>query len=393
MDDPEQVTLARLDVIADSGNFERLLELSLDHLQSYPDSIDAHDHCVVSYIHLDESRKARPHIDFLLKTSPEDSRAQQLAASFYININHSAKAIQHIDEALRISPDNAFYHYLRSHAFILKGQFKWADFEIHQALSIEPDNPDFINLKIFLDSCSNDSTDAAWERIDQLKNALSHSPENAELHFSLGQTYLLELENPKLAESSFRTSLSIDPASRQAQKFLFQSIARISIFYRTLSIPQGAWQSTFGSVKTLKAEPWRAVLFLIFFKVAISYLVWMLAVTVVFYLPCKVYEWLLVSDLAVSSGIKPLRYLKIKLRRIPLAIRVLLFCSLFTALWFYLFRLAGINPETGFKFLTAFVIIHFVGIAIFHWSKRARVALIRRKREKSKAKTPVLESM
>lgn len=357
-----------------AGHYDRVITESDHFLNEDPEDYHAHNNRALALVQLKRLREAETHVEFLLKAEPDWSTSYSTAGSLYLRQKNWAKLIEAAEEGQRLDPyDSTFPMFL---AIALGSRMKIQAAQVHmdRARELDPNNPDVINLQARFGSINNTSARASLERVDTLRSALQHDPGNENLHCNLGEIFLDELDDPRQAEYHFREALRADPSEKEYQRGLFESIARRSPLYRVISIPS----RTFGWLKQLAYaighQPWRILFLLMGFKMVIAFFIWLAAVTILFWPACKVYEWLLVSEIksgsAASLGeIKTWSWFQ----RIPFLVRFLLFIGVSLLGYLGLFQLFNIPYASGFNFLGIFTGVHVAFVFLF-WCVR----LIRR---------------
>jgi len=170
-----------------------------------------------------------------------------------------------------------------------------------KARELAPNDPNIINL---LALCEPDSPGAAGRRFQQYQNALELDPENSDVHNNLGVHYLNVEKDFKAAESCFRRSLSLDPASGHARKNLFLALKRRDPVFRTLHAPRDFLLRGLSGVR--RAGRRNFLVFLVALPVwflAARFVMGALALWFLLVWPLvKVYERLTLGDIRAEAG-------------------------------------------------------------------------------------------
>ncbi len=376
--------------LLDSGNHERTVSESLRFLEQDPSDANAHFCIACAYIDQKLTAKARPHVDALISLDPEASNAHLAAIFYYQALKKMRMVKKHAAEGMRLDPENPVFFYYAAIVETSQMRFKKARSFIDEALRLDPDDTDCLNLKIRLSSVDETSAEDSWRRVDELNDALQLDPHDSALHSSLGDVYLDELDSPAEAEFHFREALKSDPKNRSNQRDLFSAVAKRNFLYRLLSIPSRTFTWLGYVIVGIFKQPWRLLFLIIGFKFVLAFIAWLLVATFLFWPAGKVYEWLLVSELKAGTRTS---MSKMKLwhsfQRRPRWLRFGLFVIIISGLYAGTFALMAIPLSSGFGFLGIAYAAHFVvvlTISLYTASKRQRG---KRKREKTKAGTPV----
>lgn len=204
----------------------------------------------------------------------------------------------------------------------------------------------------------------------------------------MGEIYFDELDDHENAERCYRQALLLQPGNADAQQTLFKAVAKQRLFYRFLSIPSRAWR-WFGDVlATVRYEPWRVLLFLIFIKGWLIFFTWLIVTSVLFVPACKIYEWLIVSEIRRSSTASDVHLrLWARFRRIPVFVRFSLFMVLNIGLWWGLLAYLAVPADEGFTFIGAYALGHWFCTAVLFWCRKVRSSSGRRRAERRRKKT------
>lgn len=371
--------------LLESGNNERTIEESLRVLNDDPDDTTAHYCIAFAYIRQDQTRKARPHVEFLLQQEPDEPDSHMAAVAYFDSLGKLKVAKKHAAEGMRIDPENSIFFYYAAVIETAQMRFKEARRFIDEALRLDPEDTDCLNLKVRLSSVDETSAEDSWRRIDELREALQLDPHDGPLHNTLGDIYLDELDSPKEAEFHYRDALKSDPKNRIYQRDLFNAVGKRDFLYRLLSIPSRTFTWIGYVIKAICKQPWRLILLLIGFKLVAAFLVWLLLATALFWPGGKIYEWLLISEIKDGAH-TPMGKLRLwhSLQRVPRPMRFVIFLTVICGLYAALFLTMGIPLAPGFSFLGIAYAVHFVVVLalwLYSMSKRSHGKLKRERRK------------
>jgi tetratricopeptide (TPR) repeat protein len=343
-----------------AGHYEQALAQGARVLEQKPEDEWTHYVMALAQLNLQRGAKAWNHVDCLLVHYPNWGPSHHAACLYFKGVGRAAEALRHIQTAIALDPTTAAYHSVSAILALDRNELPRARASIERARELDPQDPDIIRLAVEIRGLNQTSAREAWERIRELEAALALDPNNAGLHASIGSIFLDELDQPREAEESFRTALLNDPADRDHQAALFRAVGQQRILYRLLSIPQRAfaWMANFW--RALSLQPWRIIFLVGGLKVVLAYFFWLLVTAIVFWPSCKIYEWLIISEIQCVAGTsaRRLRW-KRALNRWPFWARFGACAGLILGSWFALFAAMGILTE-GFTVLGVFVGIHFV---------------------------------
>jgi Tfp pilus assembly protein PilF len=343
--------------LSEAGQWSRLIEIASQALASNPHDAEAHQHIAWAYARTEQSSQMKPHIEFLLARDPNSPVAHHLAAVYHLGCKRPRAAKPHVEVMLREDPTNATYHYVACITALRLGRAKDARAHIAQARQFSPDWAAAAHLEIQMDGARQRAARQAWERIRRLEDALALDPLDPDIHASIGDIYLQELENPREAERCFQQALIIDPTKKANQTRLFDAVRARSLLYRTLSLPARALRSFSAS---LKSNGLRVLLVLVLIKVIVAFLLWAFAVGAFFWPAATIYEAFILTEVARARGLpfllRPLR----PLMRWPLWARLIVICSLILAGWTALVAwIFHISALRAFAIMIGLFVIHF----------------------------------
>ncbi|NNE90552.1 MAG: hypothetical protein HKN23_02800 [Verrucomicrobiales bacterium] len=374
-----------LRTVLESGNIERLEEEARRCLGEDPEDFYAHYYRSIALLDLGLLKEAKEHIDFLQQTEPEAWQTILASVIYWDYRKNNRKLLLHSLEGIRVEPDMAVFHRYAAIAELGMFHFPQAQAHIDQARALDPEDPDIANLHIRIHSIHESSATDAWKRIHKFEEALKSDPNAAELHHGIGDILLDDLDDPAAAEERFRIAVNLEPKTRLYQKALFQAVAKRSLVYRLFSIPSRTWTWLGYLMTGLRIQPWRIIFLIIGFKLVIGFLLWLLLATVLFYPGCRVYEWLLVSELkrGTDTTVKEMRAW-FWFRRWPIWLRFSLFLAANIGIWAGLFALLDIPLKGGLIFVGIFAGIHLVIVSILWLVKRGSSTIARKSTEQER---------
>lgn len=333
-DEPKSYQLRILQAL-DTGRWDKIETLAAEALRTDATNTFFHYYRAIALNQQERDHEALPHVTFILKHEPTSAPNHHVASLVFAGLRKFTRAAQHISTALGIDPDEAQYHYEAARIAALRMRTDEAKKHIAQARSMRPDDPEFAHLDIALRGATQTGSSHAWDRVKEFEDALALDPENARLHDSLGDIYLTEVELPRLAEQHYRQAVASDPTSKTFQRDLFDAISLRDPLYRTLSLPSRAIGFLGNLLSCYRTHPLHfiAAIFLGAIPIAV-FLSWLIAATVFFWPPAKLYEWLLVRQIRQTAGASPARLRAwFTLRRLPLAARIAAVLLSATAYW------------------------------------------------------------
>jgi tetratricopeptide (TPR) repeat protein len=358
------------------GNFPELRRQAHRFLEKDLENATAHYFLSLALIQERKFKEAWHHIEQVRADDPEATEGFHAAMIYHLERGKLKPAMAEAKAGLELEPDDALFTYFAGVISARQGRLKEATKYIARARELDPEDPDTINLDLQLRGVKESGADQAWDRIHEYEKALTLDPENTSLFEGMGDVYFDDLDDHENAERCYRQALLLDPVNARLQRLLFRAVAKRRLFYRFLSIPMRAWTWLGDVIRGLRFEPWRALLMLIFIKGWLIFLGWLMVITILFAPACRIYEWLIVSQMREASRQSDTHLrLWTRFHRQPLALRFSLFIMLNLGLWWAMMHSLGIPPGDGF---TAFGII-----ALGHWLCTAALFGFRRLRSRS----------
>ncbi len=384
---PSRLVLANL---AQAGNLDRLIAEARRFLEQDPEDFDAHYFLALGLTDDERYGDAWPHVAFVLQARPESSETLFAAVHWFAAQNRWREARPHIREGMRVDPEEAFFHRYAAIDAASRMRIKEAKAHIDRARQLAPDDPDIVNLHIRIHGADETSLEDAYKRLHEYEEALRLDPHSAELHNSIGDVYLDEIDDPVKAETHYREAVLREPGNRLYQRDLFQAVAKRSLVYRIFSIPSRTfrWLGLVGHA--IRYQPWRIIFLLIGIKFVLGFFLWLMLATILFYPGGKIYEWLLVSEIkrGADASLGELRAWH-WFRRWPLWARFSLFLFLNLGIWAGLFLFLGIPLEAGFFFVAVVGGFHALIVGVLWGLRRLSAARARRKMERNRTPPPL----
>jgi len=356
-----------------AGQWARLEHFAAERLADDPDDVEAHFHRAWALLKLERGEEAGAHVEFLLKTDPEDASFLKLAA--FRHMYHTKRLKQArtcLDTALKIAPEDATLWYLAAVIETQRYRFEEARKLVARARQIDPADANIAHLCFKLNSLERTGAMSAWYAVREHEKALALDPENDSLIASMGDVFLDELEMPERAEELYRQALVLDPSDRRHQKRLWKAMQQRNFFFRTLRLPLSGLRALLNILKGLLIKPWLVLLFIIGFKFVLVYLAWLFAATVVFGLPALLAGWIVMADLqSASRAADKVGRWWLDFHQMPIAVRVTCCVALTIGFWWLLFELFHVPPLMGFSGVLTFFAVHLVAVALsIHSRKR-----------------------
>lgn len=349
-----------------AGQWARLEHFAAERLADDPNDVEAHFHRAWALLKLERGGEAGAHVDFLLKTDPEDASFLKLAA--FRHMYHTKRLEQAracLDSALKIEPEDATLWFLAAVIETQRYRFEEARKLVARARQLDPDDADIAHLHITLNTLEQTGAKSAWYAVREHEKALALDPENDSLIASMGDVFLDELEMPERAEELYRQALALDPSDRRHQKRLWKAMQQRNFFFRTLRLPLSGLTLLLNLLRGLRIKPWLALVFIIGFKFVLAYLAWLLAATVVFGPPALLAGWMVMADLQrASRAAEKVGRWWLDFHRLPVAARVACCVMITLGFWWGLFILFKVPALTGFAAVLTFFAVHLVVMAL-----------------------------
>lgn len=349
-----------------AGQWARLEHFAAERLADDPNDVEAHFHRAWALLKLERGGEAGAHVDFLLKTDPEDASFLKLAA--FRHMYHTKRLKQArvcLDSALKIDPEDATLWFLAAVIETQRYRFEEARKLVARARQLDPDDADIAHLHITLNTLEQTGAKSAWYAVREHEKALALDPENDSLIASMGDVFLDELEMPERAEELYRQALALDPSDRRHQKRLWKAMQQRNFFFRTLRLPLSGLTLLLNLLRGLRIKPWLALVFIIGFKFVLAYLAWLLAATVVFGPPALLAGWMVMADLQrASRAAEKVGRWWLDFHRLPVAARVACCVMITLGFWWGLFILFKVPALTGFAAVLTFFAVHLVVMAV-----------------------------
>ena len=389
-EEPDSITGPSSQVLlqwVNAGHLERVIQEGNRFLSQDADDFGAHLALLRANAELERFREGRIHLDYLLDVAPQDP-AVLSAVVFYYRMKKEWKTlISFAKQGLEVDPNHAGFHFQLGVAYDAIMSMRPARHHARRARELAPDDAGIAQFDIALSNARKASVGAGLQELSEYEEALALDPLNPYLHNSIGTLYLRQLENPHKAELSFREALRTEPEDREFRENLFQSIAEQDLVYRVFSMPSRAWREVVRGVTRFKEQPFLIVLAIFGFKFVLIYFGWLLLITVLFWPGCKVYEYLLVSEIPnrKRNSFKRLRIWS-RWQGVSKKLRFLLFLAANLALWLGLLMWMGISWKSGFKFIAIFGLIHFVGLWLMSMLTKVQVWIAERRLETKRLK-------
>lgn len=357
--------------LLDCGMEEKLVTEARRFLAADVEDQSAHFYLALVLSDQKDFRTAFRHVKHLLAVAPESVRAHVAAIHYYSKSDNWKMVSRHVNEGLAINSERAYFHEYASRASLSRFEIKDAKSHIARARELDPDDADVANLYIHIHGSLEPTVRESLEKLEQFKAALVLDPANAALHHSIGGVYLTELDDPKAAEGHFVEALRTKPGERSYQRSLFDAVAKQSLIYRLFSIPTRSFETVGNVLAGLRLQPWRVIFLIVGMKFVGIYFLWLFLATVIFWPGGKVYEWLLVSQIRSGSGVSS-GGLKLWfwIRKWPVWSRFLAFLGVNLLLWAGFFLWFGMSLEVGVGFLTVFIAVSFIWIALGRFFRR-----------------------
>lgn len=353
------IDISTLDYYSARQDWSQLIEAAHTILAQDPDNYQAHDHLVYAYIGLNNYHKAEQHLEAIRNLNPEALTTFQTGIFLLFHRSRYKEAKKLVHQALTHYPDYPYFYFYDAAIAARQLKIRYAKEQIAKAKELDPNDPEIADLYLRIHGMNESSAKAALKRIEEYRLALKNDPENAALHQGIGDVYMDDLHQAAQASLHYREAVRLKPDDKDYSKALFHAVAMQSIVYGLVSLPSRAFSFLRDLAVGLTIQPWR-LLFLIFaVKLIFAFFIWLMLATIVFWIPSKIYEHLLVSEIKNSSSVSLKRlqswfYFQNK----PIWMRFSLFLGFATLLYSALLFSLGTPQANGFLALGAFIGIH-----------------------------------
>ncbi len=363
-----------------AGHHERVLELAYELLAEDPEDPAAHRFAALAHMNLGQKHEASRHLEQVFLRDPDDEDTHRVASAFYLHQGKYKKASQHAERWLALDPEDAHAHFAIARAAAARLRIAEARQHAGRARELSPEDPLIVAFDLHLRSQEHRSAEDVWRHLLEYQEALALEPNDATLHASLALLYLHDLGDPRMAEEHARQALITNPTNRENQELLFQSIAARHLLYPVLAIPSRGWKRVGGALYGLRHRPHYVIYVIMGIKFLFAAFLWLLVSTVIYWPACKIYEWLLISQIRAASGVSDFRLrAHAAFHRRPFALRFGLFLALNGLLWSALFAVVGASLGGGFTYIAVLTTIHLAYVVLrrSRARRRARVGRMR----------------
>lgn len=381
-------SIQRLEQLAALDDNEQIIDAAYKILADDPNHPTAHYYLVFAYCSMDKNAEASKHLKALQELAPDDDSTLDAQIMVAVSTNRWGKLAKLAKKGMGRDPERAFYPHYLAVAEGSRGRLKPARKAIALARELDPDDTDIVHLDIQLRRLdAGDSSAAAVEQLDSLKEALQLDPEDASLHHSIGEVYREDLHDPKSAIEHFRTALRLNPHEARYQRDLFETVGEKSILYRLFSMPRRAYRWVGNVLRGIAMQPGSLLFLLFFIKPACVFLGWLLLATLIMMPGCKAYELLLVSELRKGGRTSTGKMrLWSRIQDTPLLLRFFGFLLVNLGAWIALFVALKIPLGTGLAAIGGFLGIHLLFVVVFMGVRRLTVYSARKKATRRKKK-------
>ncbi len=327
--------------LVEAGQWERVLDLGPQLLAIDPEAWYVHAMMTQAALEADDDlKRARLHGKATLRIEPEESLSHLLMARIHRKANRMLDAKRSLLEALKFEPEDADLWQEFGWNCYQRGDFITAREAVKQARAFKPNDASIESLATAVESAANDASRLdAYDQIEGYEKALRHDPEDAYVMHNIGQVYLHELDDGKMAEEWFRKAAQLEPSNSHFRQGLVSAIRRRDPVLRVLNFPWNWSRRIFRKAEQWQAKKmWLIVCLLPLAPLLGTILIVALSVWAVFlYGPAKLYEWLTVTEAMKKAG--GISGYSRGIHRLPFVLRLLIFLAIVpvfvTSLWWF----------------------------------------------------------
>lgn len=209
-------------LLAERGNLDAALQMFSALVQENPDDPVARFHLARVYLSMNRVGEAIEVLEDLLQRAPNHPGVRQLLGEAYERQGEAEKAEEHYARALELLPPQSpvaknvsmRLNVLRGIRHLNSRELEQAEREFKDVLAIEPNHFGALYNLAAVYRESGRYTQAE----EMLKRALAQLPDSGDVHFRLGELYLLDLKRPEEAAREFDAVLRLASGSPLAQR-------------------------------------------------------------------------------------------------------------------------------------------------------------------------------
>ena len=299
-----------LDHLVEAGQWPRVIDLGLEMLAHDPEDLHVHSMVTVAALETEDRKLADHHSRCCVRIEPGEALSHRLRARYLRSCNRHVLAKKSILEALRIEPENADVWGEYGWNCYQRGDLKAARHACEQARSLAPEDLSIEMLATVVEGAVHEPDRlTAFDQIEAYEESLRLDPECVATHFAIGFTYLEELDDGRNAVEWLRRAAMLDPEDKDVQKQLHRAVCRTEPMLRFISSPFFLVKRGYRFLEDLMVRrPLAALALLPLVMVGGVVALLFVGIWIPFlYLPGKLYEWLMFSELVrkATEGDRP----------------------------------------------------------------------------------------
>ena len=218
-------------ILAKQGQTEKAIQFYQKALAIRPHFAAAHFGLANAFARKSDIEQAIRHYYLALQFKPEYAEAHINLGSIFLNSGENEKAIKHYFAALQIDPKQVQAYNNLGIALMQEGRIEAAISQFQKALQLKPDfTMAENNLRRALAIQKEIETE-----ISRLQDILVNNPDNAEVHFQLGNLYFRKGDRGR-AIQQYKKALQLDPKYLPALNNLALATAANREYYKALTV-------------------------------------------------------------------------------------------------------------------------------------------------------------
>lgn len=290
------------------------------------------------------------------------------STSYWMARNRYDYAWYHAYQLIELDPEDASHWQKGAGILLAIGKAPEAYGAALRARALDPSSTSGAELESIILAANANTTDDLVRLQRTLDDALAVAPDNPNIHELRGDFKQLALADRKGAIEHYRTALARNPLDADCQQKLIELIPVSNIFVWAMFLPLLTAKRIVHQANRHQIRYF--FILVLAFKAVAVFLVWLVPALVLFLIPALCYEYFFVADVSVLAiRSRPIRWLMMRLQKIPLGLRIIGFVALWIALiciplWyfgvaihvvllasvsFYLFHLILIGSWIGIK--------------------------------------------
>lgn len=351
-------------------DWNRLESKSREFLQQDPADTYAQFAFAIALIKLHRLADAARSIQILADCQGANSiNFHWASASYWMARNRYDYAWYHAYQMIELDPKDASLWQQAAGILLAIGKAPEAYGAALRARSLDPNSTSGAEVESLILAANSKTADDLVRLQSTLDHALAVAPESARIHKLRGDLKQFALADRKSAIEHYRTALASNPLDADCQQKLIELIPVSNIFVWALFLPLLVARRVFQTANRLRVR-FFFVLVLALMAVAVLSL-WLVPALVLFLIPALCYEYFFVADVSVLAiRSRPLRWLMMRLQKIPFMVRILGICAIWIALICIPLWLFGIAIQVVLLTSVSFYLCHLILIGCWIGIKR-----------------------